>query len=394
MDEPREEKTEVLDDARIEETMVGEDRYLGDISQYAALFLVQGPYRGEEYTLARSINRIGRQPKIEVSIPSERLRPIHARIVRDGSKYWLMPHEGDEEIFLNGKPLKKKHRLREEDLISIGDIELVFVTRTHDFDLESYEERRRNAGKQRFHNIVAVILVVVALLFALLYVLQEKRVKNPFLEAYGFDAPFRELVFYRVRPPHALVSTRIEAKFSQNYPDWAKTRVTQYSRGGIVQEGKGLLATYLHDILHQVVKLESLFPGETFASRQAALQTLQKAFPDMKPEPHKIFLELRFERGITIDALLYAHNEQDALFEVLSPRGYELVSSPELWRTLHSILLELDDRRVRGRLEEETKEGRRKPTEEELRKIEAIEETFQEHLRLFDEEVARALHQL
>ena len=147
-------------------------------------------------------------------------------------------------------------------------------------------------------------------------------------------------------------------------------------------------------MLHQVVALKPLFPNTTFSSRRAALQTLAEAFPGVKPEPHTIFLELRFQGGITIDVSLYSKEGDHGLFEVVSPRGYEIVSAPGLWRTLNSILLELDNRQVRGQLEEETKEGRRRPTGKERRKIEVIEEAFLERLQRFDEAAERALSEL
>ncbi|MBM3823411.1 MAG: FHA domain-containing protein [Verrucomicrobia bacterium] len=81
---------------------------------------------GERIAL-RSLCNIGRAPSNELVLQSERVSRRHAQIqMQPGGEFWLVDLGSSNGTLLNGRPVTSPIPLRDQDLIEIGQIRLVF----------------------------------------------------------------------------------------------------------------------------------------------------------------------------------------------------------------------------------------------------------------------------
>lgn len=89
----------------------------------------KGLVRGRDYRLFDSKNFVGRSARMDVCIPEDThiSRETHCAVVFEKKKgcFYLVP--GKELTYLNGKMLDEAALLSENDVITIGETELIFI---------------------------------------------------------------------------------------------------------------------------------------------------------------------------------------------------------------------------------------------------------------------------
>jgi pSer/pThr/pTyr-binding forkhead associated (FHA) protein len=78
------------------------------------------------YSLPKDSCLIGRSPSVEVSLSDETVSAVHARLWKDGNRWWLEDLESRNGTFLNEIPVAKSAVLCTGDRIRIGRIQLEF----------------------------------------------------------------------------------------------------------------------------------------------------------------------------------------------------------------------------------------------------------------------------
>lgn len=84
------------------------------------LIVVDGPMRGQQWTVQGDELVIGRGGHCDVVIPERRVSREHVRIYRDGGQYFLEDLDSKNGTHLNGEPLHGTEELREGDEIQIA----------------------------------------------------------------------------------------------------------------------------------------------------------------------------------------------------------------------------------------------------------------------------------
>jgi pSer/pThr/pTyr-binding forkhead associated (FHA) protein len=78
------------------------------------------------YPLQKESCFIGRSPSVEVSLADETVSVVHARLWKEGGRWWLEDLDSRNGTLLNEIPLAKKSVLCAGDRIRIGRIRLEF----------------------------------------------------------------------------------------------------------------------------------------------------------------------------------------------------------------------------------------------------------------------------
>ena len=106
---------------------------------HARLVVTHGPNKGQVFAVRGSGTTIGASAECGVTLPDRAVRPLHARIVKEGSRYRLVSTEGVHGVLLNGKQVRAA-LLNINDRVQIGDTLLQF--RMH-YDPPTADERSR-----------------------------------------------------------------------------------------------------------------------------------------------------------------------------------------------------------------------------------------------------------
>jgi serine phosphatase RsbU (regulator of sigma subunit) len=86
----------------------------------AALLTVQGPSVGQRFPLTRERVEIGRQGDSDIYLESLAVSRQHARLVRDGTAWFVEDAGSSNGTYINGEPVVGRVPLREGDALQIG----------------------------------------------------------------------------------------------------------------------------------------------------------------------------------------------------------------------------------------------------------------------------------
>jgi Ca-activated chloride channel family protein len=81
---------------------------------------------GERYALAKPVNIIGRSAMCDVHVPSAKVSRQSAAVVAEGGTFWVEDLGSSNGVFIDGSRIQR-HRLRDGDVIQIGDAQLRYV---------------------------------------------------------------------------------------------------------------------------------------------------------------------------------------------------------------------------------------------------------------------------
>ncbi len=126
----------------------------------------------QEHHLESSITTIGRAVENDIVITNKRVSRAHAQIRRDGRHLFLEDQGSSNGTFLNEERLLKSTELRDNDRITIGDVNFIF----HDPDTTSVDSPFPNLEVNTAAGIVHVDRKAVSLSpkeYALLIYLHE-----------------------------------------------------------------------------------------------------------------------------------------------------------------------------------------------------------------------------
>ncbi len=84
------------------------------------LIVVDGPLRGQQWTVQRDELVIGRGGHCDVVIPERRVSREHVRITREGGQYFIDDLDSKNGTHLNGEPLQGRAELHEGDEVQIA----------------------------------------------------------------------------------------------------------------------------------------------------------------------------------------------------------------------------------------------------------------------------------
>jgi pSer/pThr/pTyr-binding forkhead associated (FHA) protein len=98
----------------------------------ATLEVIKGENAGQIYQLTDNESVVGRYPFCEVVIPSHTVSRQHARISCDHGEYYIEDLNSLNGTFINGKRIKSRSLLKNEDRIRIYDMLLLFHEKTID----------------------------------------------------------------------------------------------------------------------------------------------------------------------------------------------------------------------------------------------------------------------
>lgn len=113
----------------------------------------------QEHHLESSITTIGRAVENDIVITNKRVSRVHAQIRRDGRHLFLEDQGSSNGTFLNDERLLKSTELRDNDRITIGDVNFIF----HDPDTTSVDNPFPNLEVHTAAGIVHVDRKVVSL---------------------------------------------------------------------------------------------------------------------------------------------------------------------------------------------------------------------------------------
>ena len=91
------------------------------------LILEEGPINGGTYRLRQEILTIGRSPANPVQVVHTSVSRRHAQLKRGEYGYILTDLTSRNGTYINGQLLKEPKRLRNGDIIQIGDIMLLYL---------------------------------------------------------------------------------------------------------------------------------------------------------------------------------------------------------------------------------------------------------------------------
>ena len=86
--------------------------------------------RPKLHPLYKRITSIGNAPECDVVLPDPTIGDTLAHIHYDGRDYTISALDKRDELTINGKK-RKKHKLAHQDRISIGEIEVLFLSLIH-----------------------------------------------------------------------------------------------------------------------------------------------------------------------------------------------------------------------------------------------------------------------
>src|SRR5512136_414701 len=80
----------------------------------------------ERYPIAKPRVTIGRSRESDIFLPDQWLSRHHAEIVQRTDGYFVVDLQSKNGTLLNGQPVKEDRRLREGDVITLGEHTLTF----------------------------------------------------------------------------------------------------------------------------------------------------------------------------------------------------------------------------------------------------------------------------
>ncbi len=91
-----------------------------------ALEVLDGPNKGEVYAIDHEETVMGRLPYCEICLPQKNVSRQHTRILRAGGAYYVEDMNSTNGTFLNGKRVRARTPLRDQDLIRVYNVSLLF----------------------------------------------------------------------------------------------------------------------------------------------------------------------------------------------------------------------------------------------------------------------------
>jgi len=91
-----------------------------------ALEVLDGPNKGDMHRVDREEVVMGRLPYCDVVIPQKNVSRQHTRILRSGGTYYVEDMNSTNGTFLNGKRVRERTPLRDQDLIRVYNVSLLF----------------------------------------------------------------------------------------------------------------------------------------------------------------------------------------------------------------------------------------------------------------------------
>jgi phosphoserine phosphatase RsbU/P len=82
----------------------------------------------ERFPLVKNRVTIGRSRESDIFLPDQWLSRHHAEILQKGDGYYVLDLQSKNGTLLNGQPVKDERRLREGDVITLGEHSLTFCT--------------------------------------------------------------------------------------------------------------------------------------------------------------------------------------------------------------------------------------------------------------------------
>ena len=86
----------------------------------ANLVVVKGPHPGRQFFLPATLTVIGRQLDTGICLDSPAVSRHHARIVCQDDRYFIEDLQSSNGTFVNGKRVRERLQLKEEDNVQIG----------------------------------------------------------------------------------------------------------------------------------------------------------------------------------------------------------------------------------------------------------------------------------
>lgn len=90
------------------------------------LEVLDGPNKGEVFQVDRDETVVGRLPYCDVVLAQKNVSRQHTRIVRSGSEYSVEDMNSTNGTFLNGKRVRQRTPLKDQDLIRIYNVSMLF----------------------------------------------------------------------------------------------------------------------------------------------------------------------------------------------------------------------------------------------------------------------------
>ncbi|HLX62915.1 MAG TPA: FHA domain-containing protein [Planctomycetota bacterium] len=98
-----------------------------NLSKDAWFLMLKGPLTGKQFILFKSPMNIGSSPKSDVYLFKDAdIAPLHASVVKSGSRYMLKDEGSDKGTFVNGRKVDK-YILQPNDVITIGEAVLKYA---------------------------------------------------------------------------------------------------------------------------------------------------------------------------------------------------------------------------------------------------------------------------
>lgn len=88
--------------------------------QYPSLFALHSDIQPVEYMIEGDVCTIGRSEMCHIVVPLNIVSRLHAKIERDGPRYWLYDTNSANGTFVNGRHIHEPHLLEDKDLIGLS----------------------------------------------------------------------------------------------------------------------------------------------------------------------------------------------------------------------------------------------------------------------------------
>ena len=95
------------------------------------LEVLDGPNKGEVFQVDRDEVVVGRLPYCDIVLAQKNVSRQHTRIVRSGSAYSVEDMNSTNGTFLNGKRVRQRTPLKDQDLIRIYNVSMLFRELVH-----------------------------------------------------------------------------------------------------------------------------------------------------------------------------------------------------------------------------------------------------------------------
>jgi len=126
----------------------------------ATLAVLNTELAGQEFACARNDLKIGRSRENDIVLDHPSLSGTHARLLRDPSGEWrIVDLESSNGMFVNGEAFGKA-RLRNGDLLELGEVKLRFVTPDDDEISDSLDVGSSRSPRRGW--LIAALLLLVA----------------------------------------------------------------------------------------------------------------------------------------------------------------------------------------------------------------------------------------